>query len=51
MENNIQLSGKHPVNSYLQHFKIAQFNLRLVIKEEAGYKKRYRPKYNVSKIS
>jgi hypothetical protein len=46
MENNIQLNGNHPYNSYLHHFKIAQFNLRLLIREEARYGKKYKPKQN-----
>jgi hypothetical protein len=51
MENNIQLGSTYHSNSYLHHFKIAQFNLRLVIKEEPGYRKRFKPKYQTTKSS
>lgn len=50
MENNIQLSGNHPYNSYLQHFKIAQFNLRLLIKEEPRYSRKFKRKYLSAKV-
>jgi hypothetical protein len=44
MKNHIELNGNHESNPYLQHFKIARFNLRLVIKEEPRYRKRFKPK-------
>lgn len=50
MENNIELGTSPLYNSYQQLFKIAQFNLRLVIREEERYRKRYRPRYNVRKV-
>jgi hypothetical protein len=49
MENNIQLVTSPASNSYVHHFKIAQFNLRLLIKEESVYGKRYKRRLHPAK--
>lgn len=49
MENNIQLGGSDSSNSYLRLFKIARFNLRLFIKEEARPTRRLRARYQSRK--
>jgi hypothetical protein len=51
MANNIKLNADTASNSYLQLFKIAQFNLGLVIKEEPRYRKRFNPKNPVYRSS
>ncbi|HYC84090.1 MAG TPA: hypothetical protein VEB86_02665 [Chryseosolibacter sp.] len=51
MENHIKLNANPAHNSYLQLFKIAQFNLWQVIKEEPRYSKRFNPKHRVYRSS
>gem|GEM_PF-6136905 len=51
MKNHIKLDTQPASNSYLQLFKIAQFNLRQLIKEEPRYRKRFNPKNHVYRSS